>query len=64
MDPEKTLDIKMGLSRLTKREREIILLYFFEDMNEKEISRLFSISQQRVNMLKNRALLKLRKFLH
>ena len=64
MDPEKTLDIKMGLSQLTKREREIILLYFFEGMNEKEISRLFSISQQRVNMLKNRALLKLRKFLH
>ncbi len=58
------LDIKMGLSQLTKREREIILLYFFENMNEKEISRLFSISQQRVNTLKNRALLKLKRFLH
>ena len=64
MDLEKILDIKIGLSRLTKREREIILLYFFEGRNEKEISKLFSISQQRVNILKNRALLKLKRFLH
>ena len=64
MDLERILDIKIGLSQLTRREREIILLYFFENMNEREISRLFSISQQRVNTLKNRALSKLKRFLH
>ena len=63
MEVEEILDLKMGISHLNKREKEVIMLYFFEGMSEREISRLFSISQQRVNTLKRRALLKLRRFL-
>ncbi len=58
------LDIEKGLSMLTAKEREVIFLYYFEEMTEKEISKIFSISQQRINLLKKRALLKLRKFLN
>jgi len=57
------LDVRRGIEHLNKREKEVISLYFFTRLNEREISKILSVSQQRVSTLKKRALYKLRKFL-
>ncbi len=64
LDRDEILDVRIALSTLDKKEKSVIVLYFFEGRTEKEISELFSVSQQRVNILKKRALSKLRKFLN
>ncbi len=61
---DRRLDIDIGLSMLAPRERKVILLYYFEEMTEREISKILALSQQRINTLKKKALLKLRKFLN
>ena len=56
------LDIKIALSQLMPLERDVILLYFFENREEREIAAIFSTSQQRINFVKQRGLKKLKKF--
>ena len=60
-----TLDSMIDIenTNLTKREREVIHLYFYEGMTEREVAESLGISQQRVSFLKRKAIHKLRKVL-
>ena len=60
-----TLDSMIDIenTNLTKREREVIHLYFYEGMTEREVAESLGISQQRVSFLKRKALHKLRELL-
>jgi RNA polymerase sigma factor for flagellar operon FliA len=55
---EKLVD---ALALLTEKERRVIELYYYEDLNLKEISRVLDVSESRVSQLHTKALLKMRK---
>jgi RNA polymerase sigma factor for flagellar operon FliA len=50
-----------ALELLTDRERRVIELYYYEDMNLKEISQILGVSESRVSQLHTKALIKMRK---
>jgi RNA polymerase sigma factor for flagellar operon FliA len=50
-----------ALELLTERERRVIELYYYEDMNLKEISQILEVSESRVSQLHTKGLLKMRK---
>lgn len=49
-----------ALSLLTEREREVILMYYYEEMSLKEISAVMEVSESRVSQLHTKALKKMR----
>jgi RNA polymerase sigma factor for flagellar operon FliA len=53
------LDETMDL--LTEKERKVILLYYYEELTLKEISKILAVSESRVSQLHTKALLKMRK---
>lgn len=59
------LAAKLGeaLETLTDRERNVILLYYYEDMSLKEISATLEVSESRVSQLHTKALNKMRNIL-
>lgn len=54
------IDLKNALLRLTKKERETIILFYYYGFSVEEIGTLHGVSRQAVNQTKNRALEKLR----
>lgn len=61
----KKLEIKklnLILKDLSKDERRLVYLYYFENKTEKEISLLFNLSQKAINKRKNNIIKKLRNF--
>lgn len=50
-----------ALQLLTEKERKVILLYYYEEMTLKEISKVLEVSESRVSQLHTKALLKMRK---
>lgn len=52
-----------SLQFLTEKERNVILLYYYEDMTLKEISQVFEVSESRISQLHTRALNKMRKYM-
>lgn len=48
------------LEELSKKERLVIALYYYEELTQKEIAEVLSISEGRVSQLHSQALLKLR----
>lgn len=52
---EETLEI------LTEKEKKVILLYYYEELTLKEISRVLEVSESRVSQLHTKALLKMKK---
>lgn len=52
---EQTLEI------LTEKEKRVILLYYYEELTLKEISRVLEVSESRVSQLHTKALLKMKK---
>jgi RNA polymerase sigma factor for flagellar operon FliA len=50
-----------ALELLTEKERRVIELYYYEDMNLKEISQILEVSESRVSQLHTKGLLKMRK---
>ena len=48
------------IDQLTENERTVISLYYFDGLNQKEISKVLSITESRVSQLHSKALLKLR----
>ena len=54
--------LKEGLSRLTETEIIVLNLYYYEDLNMKEIASIIGKTESRVSQIKTRALLKLRAF--
>lgn len=54
------IDLKNALFRLTKKERETIILLYYYGFSVDEIGTLHGVSRQAVNKTKNRALERLR----
>ncbi len=50
-----------SLDNLTEKERRVIELYYYEDLNLKEISRILEVSESRVSQLHTKGLIKMRK---
>lgn len=52
-----------SLESLTEKERRVVILYYYEELNLKEISKVLEVSESRVSQLHTKALQKLRKHL-
>ncbi|MCL2458318.1 MAG: FliA/WhiG family RNA polymerase sigma factor [Desulfobulbus sp.] len=48
------------LEELSEKERQVIALYYYEELTQKEIAEVLSVSEGRVSQLHSQALLKLR----
>lgn len=59
-------DEKIGtaLCKLSARQREFILLYYFQDMNDKEIAKLYHLSRSAISYTRNKGLEKLKNILN
>ena len=53
--------LEEALSLLTEKENKVILMYYYEDMTLKEISRVLSVSESRVSQLHTKALAKMKR---
>ena len=49
-----------ALDNLTEKEREVVVLYYYEDMTLKEISLVLEVSESRVSQLHTKALNKMK----
>ena len=49
-----------ALEILTEKEKKVVLLYYYEDLTLKEISRVMEVSESRVSQLHSKALKKLK----
>ena len=49
-----------SLNGLTDKEKKVILLYYYEELNLKEISRVLEVSESRVSQLHTKALQKMK----
>ncbi len=52
--------IAKALETLTEKERKVIVLYYYEELTLKEISRIMEVSESRVSQLHTRGLQKLK----
>lgn len=50
-----------AMELLTEKEQKVILLYYYEDLTLKEISRILEVSESRVSQLHTKALQKMKK---
>ena len=50
-----------ALEDLTEKEKKVIVLYYYEDLSLKEISKVMEVSESRVSQLHTKALMKMRK---
>ncbi len=55
--------LAMAIERLPERERQVVALYYHEELTMKEISKVLSISEARVCQLHTKAIFRLRGFL-
>ena len=56
-------DLISALKKLSKREKAIIYYYYFLEQSDPEIGRFFKISDGRINLIRNRAISKLKEIL-
>ena len=56
------IDLEKGYDRLTKRERNIISLYYLQGYKDEEIAKLYGISRQIITRLRGKGITKLKKF--
>ena len=56
------VDLKEGYTRLTKREKNIINLYYLEGYKDEEIATFYGITQQVINRLRRKGINKLKIF--
>ena len=66
--PEKVMEkeeltkmIGEALELLTEKEKQVVLMYYYEEMTLKEISRVLEVSESRVSQLHTKALFKMKK---
>lgn len=65
--PEKVIEkselkemLTQALELLTEKEKKVILLYYYEDLTLKEISRILEVSESRISQLHTKALQKMK----
>ena len=56
------MDLKEGYTRLTKREKNIINLYYLEGYKDEEIAKIYGVCQQNINRQRIRGMSKLKIF--
>jgi RNA polymerase sigma factor for flagellar operon FliA len=56
------VDMERSYERLTKRERNIISLYYLEGYKDEEIAKLYGVCQQVINRLRGKGIAKLKKY--
>ena len=56
------VDLKEGYTRLTKREKNIINLYYLEGYKDEEIAAFYGITQQVINRHRRKGINKLKLF--
>jgi RNA polymerase sigma factor for flagellar operon FliA len=49
-----------ALEMLTEKEQKVILLYYYEELTLKEISRVLEVSESRISQLHTKALQKMK----
>lgn len=57
---ELTQKIAGHLEKLTEKERLVISLYYYEELNQKEIAEVLEVSEGRISQLHSQALIKLK----
>ncbi|GAA0255912.1 hypothetical protein GCM10008922_14800 [Faecalicatena contorta] len=57
-------ELSTALKELTEKQRNAILLHFFQGMNDREISKLYHVSRSVINSRRDRGLRKLQKLLN
>jgi RNA polymerase sigma factor for flagellar operon FliA len=57
---ELTQKIAAHLEKLTEKERLVISLYYYEELNQKEIAEVLEVSEGRISQLHSQALIKLK----
>lgn len=59
---QKQLAKKIGsiLEQLSEKERQVISLYYYEELSQKEIAEVLSVSEGRISQLHSQALIKLK----
>ena len=60
---EKVSVIARALDRLPEKERLVISLYFYEELNLKEIGDILGVTESRASQIRSRALFKLKGYL-
>ncbi|MCR5053665.1 MAG: FliA/WhiG family RNA polymerase sigma factor [Lachnospiraceae bacterium] len=53
--------LQESLSQLTEKEQKVVLLYYYEEMTLKEISKVLEVSESRISQLHTKALNKMKK---
>ncbi len=61
-EKEKEELIKEALNHLTQQELTVLSLYYYEDLNIKEIASVINKTESRVSQIKTQALIKIREF--
>ena len=56
------IDLEKGYKLLTKREREIISLYYLEGYKDEEIAKIYGVCRQSVNESRQKGIKKLKYF--
>jgi len=56
------IDLEKGYDRLTKRERNIISLYYLQGYKDEEIAKIYGVCQQSVNESRKKGIKKLKYF--
>ena len=60
---EKVGLIARALDRLPEKERLVISLYFYEELNLKEIGEILGVTESRASQIRSRALIRLKNYL-
>lgn len=57
---ELTMKVAEQLEKLTEKERLVVSLYYYEELNQKEIAEVLEVSEGRISQLHSQALIKLK----
>lgn len=63
LDGEKLGLIARALDRLPEKERLVVSLYFYEELNLKEIGEILGVTESRASQIRSRALIRLKNYL-
>ncbi len=55
--------LSVAMQNLTEKERKVVLLYYYEELTLKEISRVMEVSESRISQLHSKALKKMKTYL-
>ena len=54
------IDLEKGYKLLTKREKNIIILYYLEGYKDEEIAKIYGLTQQAINYIRKKGINKLK----